>query len=506
MEISRCIELLRQSPAASRLHLLPLHASLPPSEQRKVFETPPAGKRKVIAATNVAETSITIEDVVCVIDTGKVKETSYDASSSVVKLAETWVSLAAAKQRRGRAGRVREGHCYKLYTRKQENKSMPPRPEPELRRVPLEQTCLSVKAMGIKDVRAFLAAAISPPATIAVENAIRLLYDMGAVVDDELTALGKHMSMIPADLRLAKLMIYGVLFGCLDSALTIAAVLSTKSPFFAPHNSREESRAARKAFAPNEGGDVIADCRAWEEWDAKGRTMNHVARRAWCEANFLDHRALLDIASNRSQFLSSLRETGFIPLIAGNQGLPPQLSKETHNDALLRAIIAGSFTPQLTRIQLPDQKYLSTNQGALAVDPEARTIKYFTLDGRVFLHPSSTLFSAQNFPGDAGFMAYFNKMQTQKVFIRECTPVNAYAVLLLGGKVEVDMMGRGITVDGWIRLRAWGRIAVLVTRLRLMMDEALERLIDHPEEVLIAKDGAREVIDTVKKLVIGGGV
>lgn len=235
MEIDRTIQALSSFP---NLHALPLHASLMPADQKRVFPLPPAGKRKVIAATNVAETSITIEDIVAVIDTGRVKETSYDPQNNMVRLAETWASRAACKQRRGRAGRVRAGDCYKLYTRNAEAKMLE-RPDPEIRRVPLEQMCLSIKAMGVHDVSGFLASALTPPESTAVEGAVKLLSQMGAITDNELTALGRHMSMIPADLRLSKLLVYGATFGCLEAALTIASVLTARSPFISP---RRETR------------------------------------------------------------------------------------------------------------------------------------------------------------------------------------------------------------------------------------------------------------------------
>lgn len=503
MEISRCIDAIKCAKESRRFHLLPLHASLPSSDQRKVFPPPPKGLRKIIAATNVAETSITIEDVVAVIDTGKVKETSYDAQTSVVKLTEVWASIAASKQRRGRAGRVRAGHCYKLYTRALEKSKMPERPEPEMRRVPLEQTCLGVKAMGIKDVRGFLAAAITPPSTVAVEAALKILTDMGAVVDEELTALGKHMSMIPADLRCSKLLIYGVLFGAVDAALTIAAILSTKSPFvYPPPAQRDAAKSIRKSFS-QDSGDIIADMKAWEMYQQHQQSgMPIRERRKWCDDNFLGFFTLSDITSNRHQLLSALRESDFLP--PGRQ-IPDVFNNDKNNIPLIRALIAGAFTPQIARIQLPDQKFAATNQGSLAVDPEARMIKYFTVDGRVFLHNSCTLFDAQSFASDTGFLAFFSKFEMQKVFVKECTPVGMYALLLLGGKIELDMMGRGITVDGWLRLRGWGRIGVLVLRLRAMLDDALERMVEQPGDV--PADGmGKEVVQLVKRLIATNGM
>ncbi|KAA8897761.1 P-loop containing nucleoside triphosphate hydrolase protein [Sphaerosporella brunnea] len=506
MEISRCIDAIKTLPNGSnRYHALPLHAALTPAEQRRVFPAPPLGRRKVIAATNVAETSITIEDVVCVIDTGRVKETSFDPADNVVKLQEVWASRAAAKQRRGRAGRVRAGECYKLYTKDTEERKMPERPEPELKRVPLEKTCLGVKAMGIKDVRAFLAAALSPPNTMAVENALMVLEKMGAVIDDELSALGRHMALIPADLRCSKLMVYGVLFGCLDPAITIASILTARSPFVSQMDKREESKSVRTRFA-NQQGDLLADCRAWEQWSEMRKSHSYKEVRTWCDENFLSHQTLLDIASNRSQYLDALRETGFL-LISRGVMLPPDLNRNSENNVLIRALIAGAFTPQIARIQMPQQKFASSSSGALAVDPEAKTIKYFTNDnGRVFAHPSSTVSEAQSFPNNAGFLTFFGRMATSKVFLRDCTPVGAYALLLLGGKVEVDTLGRGITVDGWIRLRGWGRIGILVQRLRAMLDGVLGDMIDNPDLAAGASGEKEEVVNCVVGLIEGEGI
>ena len=414
MEINKTLDALRNVP---NLHALPLHASLLPAEQRKVFPRAPYGKRKVIAATNVAETSITIEDIVAVIDTGRVKETSFDTAKNMVKLEEAWASRAACKQRRGRAGRVRAGKCYKLYTRHAEMTKMAERPEPEIRRVPLEQLCLSVKAMGILDVETFLASALTPPDVSAVKGAIRLLGRMGALDGNELTALGRHLSMVPADLRCGKLLVYGALFGCLDSCLTIAAVLSIRSPFVSPQGKRDESKAARATFAQSQG-DLIGDLRAYEEWVHIRTTSGGRDLRAWCDENYLSTHTLWDISSNRAQFLSSLRESGVVP----SSALPMTYNSYNGNIALLCALIAAAFNPQIARIGFPDQKFAASVSGAVAVDPEAKTIKYFSEDnGRVFVHPSSTLFDAKGFSGGAVYVAYFNKMATSKVFIRDLT-------------------------------------------------------------------------------------
>ncbi|KAI0834706.1 P-loop containing nucleoside triphosphate hydrolase protein [Hypoxylon sp. FL0890] len=438
-EINRTVNQLKN---VSSLHVLPLHASLDTREQRRVFAPPPGGKRKVVVATNVAETSITIDDIVVVIDTGKVKETSFDPQNNMRKLEETWASRAACKQRRGRAGRVQEGKCYKLYTRNLEQR-MAERPEPEIRRVPLEQLCLSVRAMGTRDVGGFLGRTPTPPEISAVENAVKMLQRMGALDGEELTALGQQLAMIPADLRCGKLMIYGSIFGCLDESISIASILSTKSPFVSPLDRRDEAKAARMKFFKGDG-DLLTDLRAYQQWsEMMDQGMPQRQLRQFCDENFLSYQTLVDISATRAQYYSALAELGIRDSRpAGAQASP----------AIIRALTASAFTPQIARIQFPDKKFATSMSGAVELDPEARTIKYFTQEnGRVFIHPGSTLHDSQGFSGNAAFLSYFNMMSTSKIFIRDLTPFNSFTLLLFSGAIELDTLGRGLVVDGWLR-------------------------------------------------------
>lgn len=521
MEIERCLNFIRRIP---NTHPLPLHASLLPAEQKRVFQSAPRGKRKVIAATNVAETSITIEDVVAVIDTGRVKETSYDPKDNMVRLQEVWASQAACKQRRGRAGRVRAGTCYKLYTRKAES-NMAQRPDPEIRRVPLEQLCLSVKSMkGIDDVATFLGNTITPPESIAVEGALNFLHRIGAMDHSSLTALGRYLSMIPADLRCAKLMIYGSIFGCMEPCLTIAAILTVKSPFVSPREKREEADAAKAAFSRSGDGDLLTDLLAYQSWSDLVRTNGYWKTQTWCASNFLSHQTLRDISSNRAQFVTSLKDAGIVPVDYTDASTT--WNRNAPNRNLIRALVAGAFQPQVAQISFPDKKFASSVTGTVEVDPDARTIKYFNQEnGRVFIHPSSILFSAQGYPSSAAYLSYFTKMATSKVFIRDLTrkfiilfhilalqslikystAFNAYSLLLFCGSITLDTMGRGLVVDGWLRLRGWARIGVLVSRLRTMLDEALAARIDNPA---LGSDGGAgdKVIEAVKRLIEFNGL
>ena len=191
-EIQKLCELCRADPAlrAPACRVLPLHGSMPTANQREIFDRPPAGVRKIVLATNVAETSVTIDDVSHVIDAGKAKEKSYDALNNLACLAPRWISKASAHQRRGRAGRTKPGTCYRVYTEAQ-HAAMAPRAIPELLRTPLEELVLAVKALGLGDAAAFCARALDPPEPKSVQNALELLRDIGALTTDEGDAGGK---------------------------------------------------------------------------------------------------------------------------------------------------------------------------------------------------------------------------------------------------------------------------------------------------------------------------
>ncbi|KAI9472058.1 MAG: P-loop containing nucleoside triphosphate hydrolase protein [Benjaminiella poitrasii] len=488
MEIKRCIEVLQDELSGSDVEILPLHANLSPQEQTRVFKTVPAHVRKIVVATNVAETSITIEGVVYVIDSGRVKETQFEAANNMMHLVETWASRASCKQRRGRAGRTRPGQCFKLFTQHVDETKMRAQQVPELLRTPLEQLCLTVKAMGHEDVRAFLAKAIDPPSIKALDAAIRSLRQVDAIdVQGELTPLGKHMANIPADLRISKMLLFGSVFGCLEPILTIASIMSLKSPFTSPMEKREEARQAREKF--NFGkSDWLADMKAYEEWHDTIKSKGMKAARRFCEENFLSFATLNEVQNLRRQYREALREIGF------------GQSKEENADNmnLIKAVIFAGLNPNVAKIKLPDTKYDRLIAGTVEREKEAKEIKYFTKeDGRVFLHPSSLLFSNNNY--NTSFLTYFSKMTTSKTFIRDGTEVPAYGILFFGGQINVDHLGRGLTVgeEDWIKFRSWARIGVLVNQLKRLLQLELEYKIEDPNLDVSSTGVAHAIISLI---------
>jgi ATP-dependent RNA helicase DHX36 len=180
----------------SKVLLLACHGSMASSEQKLIFDKPEPGVRKIVLATNLAETSITINDVVFVVDCGKAKETSYDALNNTPCLLPTWISKASARQRRGRAGRVQPGECYHLYPRCVYD-SFADYQLPELLRTPLQSLCLQIKSLRLGSISEFLSRALQSPESLSVQNAIEYLKVIGAFdQNEELTVLGTRSTVL----------------------------------------------------------------------------------------------------------------------------------------------------------------------------------------------------------------------------------------------------------------------------------------------------------------------
>ena len=247
-----------------------------PAEQRRVFVRPPRGVRKVVLATNIAETAITIDDVTCVINAGRLKEKSYDPYTEVSTLQGAWVSKASERQRRGRAGRCQPGSAFHLYSRTR-SEALADFQLPEIKRSPLDEMGLQVKllegpgrALAIAD---FLGKAVEPPVQQAVTAAVQLLEDIGALDECErLTSLGRHLAALPLPPAVGKMLLYGALFRVLDPVLTVACCMAYRDPWVLPTQSDARRAAAmlRAGLSSEAGGssDHLATVKAYNGWKA----------------------------------------------------------------------------------------------------------------------------------------------------------------------------------------------------------------------------------------------
>ncbi|KAM0016029.1 putative RNA helicase [Helianthus debilis subsp. tardiflorus] len=249
---------------ASKFLILALHSMVPSSEQKKVFKRPPHGCRKIILSTNIAETAVTIDDVVFVIDSGRMKEKSYDPYNKVSTLQSSWISKASAKQREGRAGRCQAGICYHLYS-KLRAASLLEFQVPEIKRTPIEELCLQVKLLDPScKIEDFLKKTLDPPVSESIQNAITILQDIGALSpDEELTELGEKLGSIPVHPLTSKMLLFAISMNCLDPALTLACANDYRDPFTLPMlpNDKKKATAAKCELASLYGshGDQLAD-------------------------------------------------------------------------------------------------------------------------------------------------------------------------------------------------------------------------------------------------------
>ncbi|MED6257929.1 ATP-dependent DNA/RNA helicase dhx36, partial [Ataeniobius toweri] len=327
--------------------IIPLHSLMPTVNQTQVFKRPPPGVRKIVIATNIAETSITIDDVIYVIDGGKIKETNFDIDNNISTMTAEWVSLANAKQRKGRAGRVQPGKCYHLYNGLRSS-LLEAYQLPEIMRTPLEELCLQIKILKLGSISRFLEKAMDPPSEKAVNLAIKNLTDLNALDHTEnLTALGFHLARLPVEPHIGKLILFGALLGCLDPVLTIAASLSFKDPFFIPLGKEKMADMRRRTLSRNSKSDHLTIVYAFKGWEeAKQRGARY--EREYCWDNFLSANTLQMLHNMKGQFAEHLMHAGFV---SSKDPKDPKSNVNSDNEKLIKAVIVAGLYPKVAMIR-----------------------------------------------------------------------------------------------------------------------------------------------------------
>ncbi|XP_006215622.1 putative ATP-dependent RNA helicase DHX57 [Vicugna pacos] len=500
----------------------PLHSSLSSEEQQAVFVKPPVGVTKIIISTNIAETSITIDDVVYVIDSGKMKEKRYDASKGMESLEDTFVSQANALQRKGRAGRVASGVCFHLFTSHHFSHQLLKQQLPEIQRVPLEQLCLRIKILEMfstHNLQSVFSRLIEPPHADSLRASKIRLRDLGALTPDEkLTPLGYHLASLPVDVRIGKLMLFGSIFRCLDPALTIAASLAFKSPFVSPWDKKEEANQKKLEFA-FANSDYLALLRAYKGWQLSTKEGMRASYN-YCRQNFLSGRVLQEMASLKRQFTELLSDIGFVKeglrareiekrAQGGGDGILDATGEEANSNAenpkLISAMLCAALYPNVVQVKSPEGKFQKTSTGAVRMQPKSDELKFVTKnDGYVHIHPSSVNYQVRHF--DSPYLVYHEKIKTSRVFIRDCSMVSVYPLVLFGGgQVHVQLQRGEFVVsldDGWIRFAAAShQVAELVKELRCELDQLLQDKIKNPSIDLCTCPRGSRIISTIVKLV-----
>lgn len=452
---------------SDRFVIIPLHSLMPTVNQTQVFKRPPPGVRKIVIATNIAETSITIDDVVYVIDGGKIKETNFDTSNNISTMMAEWVSLANAKQRKGRAGRVCPGKCYHLYNGLRAS-LLDAYQLPEIMRTPLEELCLQIKILKLGSIGRFLEKALDRPTEQAVSLAIKNLTELNALDQREnLTALGFHLARLPVEPHIGKLILFGALLGCLDPVLTIAASLSFKDPFFIPLGKEKMADMRRKVLSKNSKSDHLTIVNAFQGWeDAKQRGGRY--EREFCWDNFLSANTLQMLQNMKGQFAEHLMHAGFV---SSKDPKDPKSNVNSGNEKLIKAVIVAGLYPKVAMIRPSHSK-------------KRPGVKVYTqADGKVCIHPKSV--NAEETEFNYTWLIYHLKMRTSSIFLYDCTEVSPFSLLFFGGDITIqkDEDQETIAVDQWIVFRSPARIAHLVKSLKKELDSLLQDKICNPAPV-----------------------
>lgn len=286
-------------PDVGEMKIIPLYSTLPPNLQQRIFEAAPSKKpnggigRKVVVSTNIAETSLTIDGVVFVIDPGFSKQKVYNPRIRVESLLVSAISKASAQQRAGRAGRTKPGKCFRLYTEKAYKSEMQSNTYPEILRSNLGTVVLQLKKLGIDDLVHF--DFMDPPAPETLMRALELLNYLSALDDDgDLTELGSMMADFPLDPQLAKMVIASTDHNCSNEALSIVAMLSVQQVFMRPNDAKKQADESKMKFAHIDG-DHLTLLNVYHAFK-----QNHEDVQ-WCYDNFLNLRSLKQADNVRQQ-------------------------------------------------------------------------------------------------------------------------------------------------------------------------------------------------------------
>ena len=535
LESTRCFSDKR------KYRICALHSVLPMSEQQQAFDIPPKQIRKIILSTNVAETGVTIPDAVFVIDTCLVKETRFDDSSRMRSLVQCRVPRSSAEQRRGRAGRVRNGFCFRLITQWEYDNMLAAELTPEIRRVPLTELVLNILVSNnqqdvgvLKSIqpKEYLAMALDPPEPTAIEAALHTLVELGAItlqgavngdseIDRNFNAqssamprdtswqvlpLGFHLAKIPADVRIAKMLLMGAILQCTSPIATIAAALSDKSPFLSPVERRAEARMAHREFTVDKYGnplrsDHLCIVRAFVMWQKIIAEKGRAKAQSWCHRKFLSWSTLHSIQRTRKDLLGYLLALGFIPsskvrnnnLLDGDtRGGKNSIDYNAENMSIVLAALASGLWPNIATVTPKAQTRKKMGRKPKGDLPAVRTKRK-----AASLHPGSvnhgvsikdlmpnTVHGEGTSLRGGGFLCFHSQMKTSSAYLRDTSVVPAAALLMLCGHTtdaKVLFGKQRVVMDGgWLQVGVASKTAVLLLRMRRYISELLLEKIADP--------------------------
>ena len=445
-DISRMTKLLASSPEFGNSHykIVNLHSGIPKADQNLVFQRMKKGEHKIILSTNIAETSITIEDVTVVINSGKQKEKEYDPYLKLTFLKSSWISKAASRQRRGRAGRVSSGVCFHLFSR-QRHESLAEFQTSELLRMPLEELVLQCKQLGVApgrgndhdSVTGFLSKALNAPHQLSITNAIDLLKAINCLDDNEnLTTIGQLLSKMPMDPRLGRMMLLGCMFGIGPSILLLSSSMNYRDPFIMPTNDHQKIEVSKikQLLSHNNSSDQYALLKAIEGFD---NNMKKNAGKAfqYCDQHYLSKSTMNYISNLSIQLQETMKEVNII--------INSYYNKRNNNNAtIISSIIGISLYPDIS-IREFDRKQFVTEKGRKSkIHPSSVNSKAV-----IYKQQCAVPIEAIGYQDLIALNTNDNSFTSAGLAMLNTTPLSIFGLLLICGSLEDISLSSTIDIN-----------------------------------------------------------